>query len=127
MPEDKKVDVPAIDEEEEIQDESLPFANAQVVRLIKAQTGKTMIRSDVKIEMNKLLAKIATEISKRMAKMPYSYLGLSEFKEAAAPYLKIGLSTQEKRRLVAGLKKVREEAATLVAEIESEMAEEDKP
>ncbi|HLE06099.1 MAG TPA: hypothetical protein VI790_02005, partial [Candidatus Nanoarchaeia archaeon] len=108
-------------------DESLPFPTARVVRLIKTQTKKTLIRSDVKIAMNKLLGDICIEVSKRMAKMPYSYLGLREFKEAAAPYLKIGLSTQEKKRLVAGLKKVREEAATLVAEIEADMSEEDRP
>ena len=114
-------------DEEEKDDESLPFPTARVVRLIKTQTKKTLIRSDVKIAMNKLLGDICVEVSKRMAKMPYSYLGLSEFKEAAAPYLKIGLSTQEKKRLVAGLKKVREEAATLVAEIEADMSEEDRP
>ncbi len=103
----------------------LPFPNAAVVRLIKAQTGKVMIRSKVKKEMNLLLGRIVTDIAKRMAKMPYSYLGYSEFKEAAAPYLKIGLSIEEKKRLIASLKKIRQEAAVLAEELEGQISEED--
>ena len=53
--------------------------------------------------------------------MPYAYIGISEFKEAAAPYIKVDLSIQEKKRLVAGLNKIKEEAATLALEIESEI------
>jgi len=114
-----------VDKEDDEDDASLPFPNAAVVRLIKAQTGKTMIRSDVKKELNKLLGDIATEISRRMAKMPYAYIGLSEFKEAAAPYMKIGLSIEEKKRLIATLKKIRQEAAVLAEELEGQISEDD--
>ncbi len=107
-------------------DEQLPFPNAAVVRLIKAQTGKIMIRSRVKRELNLLLGRIATDIAKRLAKMPYSYIGYSEFKEAAAPYLKIGLSVEERKRLIAGLKKIRQEAAVMAEELEADLADEDK-
>lgn len=111
-----------ISEEEEAK---LPFPNAAVVRLIKAKTGKIMIRSRVKIEMNKLLGKIAGDIAARMAKMPYAYLGYSEFKEAAAPYMKIGLSIEEKKRLIATLKKIRQEAAVLAEELEDHISDDD--
>ncbi len=112
-------------DKEEEEEENLPFPTAAVVRLIKAQTGKTMIRSRVKKEMNLLLGRIATDIAKRMAKMPYSYLGYSEFKEAAAPYLKIGLSIEEKKKLVASLNKIKEEAAVLIEELNYEIKEEE--
>lgn len=112
-------------EEKKEEMEELPFANARVVRLIKSETGKIMIRSKVKEEMNRLLGRICKEISRRMAKMPYAYLGYSEFKEAAAPYLKIGLSIEEKKRLIASLKKIRQEAAVLAEELEGQLSEED--
>ncbi|MBD3312542.1 hypothetical protein GF352_03775 [archaeon] len=111
--------------EKKKEEEELPFANARVVRLIKSETGKIMIRSKVKEEMNRLLGRICKEISRRMAKMPYAYLGYSEFKEAAAPYLKIGLSIEEKKRLISSLKKIRQEAAVLAEELEGQLSEED--
>jgi len=117
-----------VKDEDEISEEEeakLPFPNAAVVRLIKAKTGKIMIRSKVKKEMNLLLGRIAGDISERMARMPYSYLGYSEFKEAAAHYIKIGLSVEEKKRLIATLKKIRQEAAVLAEELEDHISDED--
>ena len=113
------------EDDEDEDDEGLPFPNATVVRLIKEHTGSIMIRSKVKKEMNLLLGRIVADISKRMAKMPYAYLGYSEFKEAAARYLKIGLSVEEKKRLIATLKKIRQEAAVLAEELDDQMSEED--
>ncbi len=105
--------------------EKLPFPNAVIVRLLKKHTGKMLIRSEVKKALNELLGKIAEDIAKRLAKMPYAYIGISEFKEAAAPYLKIELSTQEKKRLIAGLNRIKEEAATLAVELKSQLEEEE--
>jgi hypothetical protein len=84
-----------------------------------------MIRSRFKHEMNLLLGRILKDISSKMAEMPYAYLGYSEFKEAAKPYLEIGLDVQKKKLLVASLKKIKEEAATMAMEVESELNEED--
>jgi histone H3/H4 len=124
---DKVKEKQAEGEDDEDENLDLPFPNAPVVRLIKEHTGSMMIRSKVKEEMNLLLGRICEDIAKRMAKMPYAYLGYSEFKEAAKPYLQIGLDIQEKKRLVAGLKKIKEEAAAMALEIEADMSEEDKP
>ena len=106
--------------------EKLPFPNAVIVRLLKKHTGKILIRKEVKKALNRLLGEIVENIAKRLAKMPYAYIGISEFKEAAAPYLKVGLSVQEKKRIIAGLKKIKEEAATLALEIESQIEEEEE-
>jgi len=112
------------EEKKATEDEELPFPNARVVKLIRKHTGKTMLKKRVKVEMNKLLGKICEDIAERMAKMPYAYLTYAEFLEAAKPYLRVELSKQKKKKIIATLNKIKEEAATMAMELEEEIEEE---
>jgi hypothetical protein len=118
---EKKVENPKIEakvEEEEIPEEELqklPFANAEIVRLMKqGLTQDKMIRKEVKIAMNKFLAKIVTKICERLDKYPYVMMEYSMFKEAIRPYENIEAWQLEKDRIVKYLDKIKADCDHLI-------------
>ncbi len=110
--------------EQEQKEEPLPFPNARVVNLIRKHTGKKMLKKRVKVEMNRLLGKICADISDRMAKMPYAFLTYAEFLEAAKPYLRVELTKQKKKKIIATFRKIKEDALTMAIDLEEELEEE---
>ena len=55
------------------EDEKLPFAKAEVVRLMKENLDDDkMIRERVKVEMNKFLGEVLVNVCKQLNEYPYS-------------------------------------------------------
>ncbi len=121
---EKKVEEPKMEpkaEEEEIPEEELqklPFANAEVVRLMKqGLTQDKMIRKEVKIAMNKFLSKIVSKICERLDKYPYVMMEHSMFKEAIKPYENIEAWQLEKDRIIKYLEKIKADCDHLIFSI----------
>jgi len=110
---------------EELEEEELYFTNARVVRLIKMHNKGKIIKKRVKVEMNKLLERIAVNISKEIGKKPYSTVNYEDFLEAAKDYLNLEKINTERRKTIATLEKIKEEAAYLITELR-EKTEEDE-
>lgn len=103
------------------------FPTAQIVRLIRKENPGKIIKGKVKIGMNKLLEKVATDIAKEMSKKPYSTINYEDFLDAARAYLEIGKQNQERRRVIATLNKIKEDADALAIDLlEKEEPEETK-
>lgn len=120
---DKIVKKDEVKSAEVAEEEELPFPNARVVSLIRTKTGKAVIKKSVKVAMNRLLGDICLRISERMAAMPYATLSKEEFVKAAKPYIKLGLSQQERKKIVATLNKISEDAKLLSMEVGEEFKE----
>ncbi|MBU0953108.1 MAG: NFYB/HAP3 family transcription factor subunit [Nanoarchaeota archaeon] len=103
--------------EEEIseeEDEKMPFPTAAVVRLMKKNLDSDkMIKKEVKIAMNKWLAKLAESVSHEMNKVPYTMLHLHEFKSAIAMYENLEEFKKEKDRILAHLDAIKADIAKL--------------
>jgi hypothetical protein len=117
MAEDKKEKPVKQEEAEEEEDEDLFFTNARVVRLIRQENPKKIIKKRVKVEMNKLLEQIGRSIAKDMAKKPYASITYADFLDAARPYLDIQKITQERKKVIATLEKIKEDAVFLATEL----------
>ena len=80
-------------EDEEVLDEdeeSLPFAKAEVVRLMKDNLDDDkMIRERVKVEMNKFLGDILKNVCKQLNDYPYTTIEYEMLKESTYPYTNI--------------------------------------
>ncbi len=113
------------EEELDEDDNNLWFTNARIVRLIKDENPGRIIKSQVKMEMNKLLEGIGRTIAKDMAKKPYSTLTYTDFLEAAKPYLELAKINQERRKVVATLKKIAEDCNSLSMDLEEKTQETD--
>lgn len=105
-------------EEEEISEEELqklPFANAEIVRIMKQNlTQDKMIRKEVKIGMNKFLAKIVEKVCQRLDKYPYVMMEHSMLKEAVRPYENMDSWELEKERVVKYLEKIKADCDHLI-------------
>ena len=68
-----------VDEEEE----KLPFAKAEVVRLMKENLDDDkMIRERVKVEMNKFLGEVLKNVCKQLNEYPYTTIEYEMLKES---------------------------------------------
>ena len=82
-----------IDEDEE----KLPFAKAEVVRLMKENLDDDkMIRERVKVEMNKFLGDVLKNVCKQLNEYPYTTIEYEMLKESTYPYTNIERINQEK-------------------------------
>ena len=75
-----------VDEDEE----KLPFAKAEVVRLMKENLDDDkMIRERVKVEMNKFLGDVLKNVCKQLNDYPYTTIEYEMLKESTYPYTNI--------------------------------------
>ena len=111
--------------EQEIQEEELFFPNSRVVKLIKDDNPKKIVKRQVKVEMNKLLEQIGRNIAKEMSKKPYASINYTDFLDAARPYLEIQRANQERKKVIATLEKIKEDAAFLSGELQEKSKEEE--
>ncbi len=103
-----------VTEEEEAQ-QKLPFANAEIVRLMKKElSSDKMIKKEVKIAMNKFLGKIASKIAKQMNNYPYVMMDYRMFKESIKPYENMEGWELEKDRVVKYLEKIKADCDHLI-------------
>ncbi len=94
--------------ENEEETEELPFAKAEVVRLMKQHLDNDkMIRERVKVEMNKFLGEILERVCKQLNQYPYSTVEYEMLKECIYPYKNIDRINQEKERLLAHLEAIK--------------------
>ncbi len=113
--------------EEEVNDETLAFPTAAVVREMKKHIDKDkMIKKEVKIAMNKLLEEVVANVAKRMNDFPYAMLDYRMFEEAARPYKKVNELDKEVERLKAHLDVVIKDAESIKRDLENKFGEKEK-
>ena len=105
--------------DDEIEDEKLPFARAQVVRVMRESIAKDkMIKAEVKDSMNLFLADICSDVSKKMDKYPYAMIDRRMFDEAVEPYKTLYKVEEEKKRIVKHLEAIKADCDRLIRCVE---------
>ena len=102
----------------ETEDESLPFAKAEVVRLMKENLDSDkMIRERVKVEMNKFLGQILKQVCEQLNTYPYTSIEYDMLKEVLYPYQNITRINQEKERILLHLDAIKSDCDALSADV----------
>ncbi|WP_407421123.1 hypothetical protein [Methanobrevibacter sp.] len=115
MPEDEITDEEFIDEDEE----KLPFAKAEVVRLMKENLDDDkMIRERVKVEMNKFLGDVLKNVCKQLNDYPYTTIEYEMLKESTYPYTNIERINQEKERILLHLEAIKADCNALAMDVQ---------
>ena len=108
--------------EEEIQEEEveeLPFAKAEVVRLMKQNLDDDkMIRERVKVEMNKFLGDIRKQVCEQLNDYPYTTIEYEMLKESTYPYTNIKRINQEKERILLHLNAIKADCDALAMDVQ---------
>ena len=95
-------------------DEKLPFAKAEVVRLMKENLDDDkMIRERVKVEMNKFLGDVLKNVCKQLNDYPYTTIEYEMLKESTYPYTNIERINQEKERILLHLEAIKSDCNAL--------------
>ena len=106
----------------EEEDERLPFANARIVRILKANLKREhQVKRDVKLAANKLVGEILSDIAQSMDQEEYFTLSIEHFNKAARKYKEIALTQKRIRRIQKVLEKQRAELDEIVTEIELDL------
>ncbi len=104
-----------IDDEEE----KLPFAKAEVVRLMKENLDDDkMIRERVKVEMNKFLGEVLKNVCKQLNEYPYTTIEYEMLKESTYPYTNIERINQEKERILLHLEAIKADCNALAMDVQ---------
>lgn len=100
-------------------DEYLPFAKAEVVRLMKENLDDDkMIRERVKVEMNKFLYSILVNVCRQLNEYPYTTIEYEMFKECTYPYNNIQRINQEKERILLHLDAIKSDCEALQVDVQ---------
>ena len=104
---------------EEEEDEYLPFAQAEVVRLMKQiLDDDKMIRERVKVEMNKFLGDILKQVCEQLNEYPYTTIEYEMLKESTYPYTNIKRINQEKERILLHLNAIKADCDALAMDVQ---------
>ena len=104
---------------EEDLDEKLPFAKAEVVRLMKENLDDDkMIRERVKVEMNIFLGEVLKNVCKQLNEYPYTTIEYEMLKESIYPYTNIERINQEKERILLHLEAIKADCNALAMDVE---------
>ena len=104
-----------VDEDEE----KLPFAKAEVVRLMKENLDDDkMIRERVKVEMNKFLGDVLKNVCKQLNDYPYTTIEYEMLKESTYPYTYIERINQEKERILLHLNAIKADCDALAMDVQ---------
>ena len=104
---------------EEEEDEYLPFAKAEVVRLMKQNLDDDkMIRERVKVEMNKFLGDILKQVCEQLNEYPYTTIEYEMLKESTYPYTNIERINQEKERILLHLNAIKADCDALAMDVQ---------
>lgn len=92
---------------EEEDDDSLPFPNARVVRMIRGelQSGK-QLRGEVKNAANMWLGEMISKVAKEMDNSPYGSIGLADFNRAIRPFEMIDHLVKDRNHIVIAIDKL---------------------
>ncbi|WP_286474022.1 hypothetical protein [Methanobacterium sp. CWC-01] len=108
--------------EEEIEgdeeDEGLPFAKAEVVRLMKQNLDSDkMIRERVKVEMNRFLGDVLKKVCDQLNQYPYTTIEYEMLKESIYPYENIERINEEKKRILKHLDAIKADCDALSMDV----------
>ena len=100
-------------------EEKLPFAKAEVVRLMKENLDDDkMIRERVKVEMNKFLGDVLKNVCKQLNEYPYTTIEYEMLKESTYPYTNIERINQEKERILLHLNAIKADCDALAMDVQ---------
>ncbi len=103
----------------EDEEEKLPFAKAEVVRLMKENLDDDkMIRERVKVEMNKFLGEVLKNVCKQLNDYPYTTIEYEMLKESTYPYTNIERINQEKERILLHLEAIKADCNALAMDVQ---------
>ena len=104
---------------EENEKEELPFAKAEVLRLMRENlSSDKIIRERVKVEMNKFLYSIVQDVCRELDKYPYTTIDYEMLKECIYPYTNIKQINQEMMRILAHLNAIKSDCDALTMDVE---------
>lgn len=102
--------------------QDLPFAYAEVTRLMKNELDKDkIVREQVKIEMNKFLGRILKNICKSLNEYPYTTVDYEMLKESLYPYENIERINEEKERILIHLDAIKADCDALGVDVRRTM------
>ena len=100
-------------------EEKLPFAKAEVVRLMRENLDEDkMIRERVKVEMNKFLGDVLKNVCKQLNDYPYTTIEYEMLKESTYPYTNIERINQEKERILLHLEAIKADCNALAMDVQ---------
>ena len=100
-------------------EEKLPFAKAEVVRLMKENLDDDkMIRERVKVEMNKFLGEVLKNVCKQLNDYPSTTIEYEMLKESTYPYTNIERINQEKERILLHLEAIKADCNALAMDVQ---------
>ena len=99
--------------------EGLPFAKAEVVRLMKQNLDSDkMIRERVKVEMNRFLGEVLENVCEQLNEYPYTTIEYEMLKESIYPYKNIKRINEEKIRLLKHMDAIKADCDALSMDIQ---------
>jgi hypothetical protein len=102
--------------------EGLPFAKAEVVRLMKQNLDSDkMIRERVKVEMNKFLGEVLEKVCEQLNEYPYTTIEYEMLKESIYPYKNIERINEEKRRILMHLEAIKADCDALSMDVKKSL------
>ncbi len=121
--EDLDDDLDGDDEESEASEgEDLPFAKAEVVRLMKRNLDKDkMIRERVKVEMNRFLGEVLERVCEQLNDYPYTTIEYEMLKESIYPYTNIKRINEEKFRILKHLEAIKADCDALTMDVKKSL------
>lgn len=106
--------------------EKLPFAKAEVVRLMKQNLDSDkMIRERVKVEMNKFLGDVLKKVCKQLNEYPYTTIEYEMLKESTYPYTNIERINEEKERILMHLEAIKADCNALAMDVKKTLKQKD--
>ena len=104
---------------EENQEEKLPFAKAEIIRLMRENLSEDrQIKERVKVEMNNFLYGILVDVCRELEKYPYTTIDYEMFKECIYPYTNIKQINQERMRILMHLNAIKSDCDALAMDVE---------
>lgn len=115
-------DILGDEEVTEEEGEDLPFAKAEVVRLMKKNLDKDkMIRERVKVEMNKFLGEVLERVCEQLNDYPYTTIEYEMLKESIYPYTNIKRINEEKFRILKHLEAIKADCDALSLDVKKSL------
>ena len=118
--ENEESDEESESDETDEESEGLPFAKAEVVRLMKQNLDSDkMIRERVKVEMNRFLGEVLERVCGQLNEYPYTTIEYEMLKESIYPYQNISRINQEKERILMHLAAIKADCDALSMDVRS--------
>ena len=104
------------------ENEKLPFAKNEVVRLMKAHLDDDkMIKERVKVEMNRFLGEILANVCERLNEYPYATVDYEMLEECIYPYTNVERIDEERERILVHLEAIKSDCDALAMDVRRTM------